>query len=192
MQVVVIIGHQHQGSFNHAIAATAIEELKAAGHRVIFHDLYAEGFDPVLTHDEIARDAVLPAEIETQIAEVLESDGYLVVHPNWWGQPPAVLKGWIDRIFRQGRVYTFGPSGVIGKLEGKRAVVITTSNTPRDVELAVFNDPLENLWKNCVFGFCGVKDFLRRNFESIVLSSPEQRQSWLDEVRKIVRERFPA
>jgi len=70
--------------------------------------------------------------------------------------------------------------------------VLTTSNTPRDDELRLYGDPLENLWKACVFGFIGVTDFNRRNFESIVMSTPEQRTEWLDETRRLVREQFPA
>ena len=57
MKVLVIIGHQQQGSFNHAIARTAIEELKAASHEVVYHDLYAERFDPILPAHEIPNDA---------------------------------------------------------------------------------------------------------------------------------------
>jgi putative NADPH-quinone reductase len=116
-----------------------------------------------------------------------------VVHPNWWGQPPAILKGWIDRVLRQGVAYEFGPDGgVIPHLAGKTAVVFTTSNTPRDVEMELFGDPLENLWKTCVFGFCGVRSFWRRNFEPIILSTPEERTRWLAEVREMVRTHFPA
>jgi NAD(P)H dehydrogenase (quinone) len=190
MKVLVVLGHQNQGSFCHAIAQTAIEQLRAAGHDVVFHDLYAEQFDPLLTQAELEKKAALEPIVERHIGELLSADGYVIVHPNWWGQPPAILKGWVDRVVRQGRAYEFGPGGVIGLLKGKRAVVFTTSNTPRDDELRLFGDPLENLWKNCVFGFCGVKDFARRNFESIVLSTPEQRTQWLADVRELVRKRF--
>jgi NAD(P)H dehydrogenase (quinone) len=116
----------------------------------------------------------------------------VVVHPNWWAMPPAVLKGWIDRVFCQGVAYEFGEGGaVIGHLKGKTAVVFTTSNTPRDAEMKLFGDPLENLWHNCIFGFCGVEDFHRRNFESIIMSTPEERKAWLAEVRQTVEQRFP-
>ena len=190
MKVLVILGHQKAGSFCHAIAATAIERLRAAGHDVVFHDLYAEGFDPLLPHDEISPAAPLPAVIQRHCDEVRAAEGYVVIHPNWWGQPPAILKGWLDRVLRQGVAYKFGPQGVIELLAGRRAVVFTTSNTPRDAELALFGDPLENLWKTCVFGFCGVKDFCRRNFESIVMSTPQQRVAWLAEVAQITDARF--
>ena len=192
MKVLVIIGHQKMGSFCHAITQTAIEELRAAGHEVIDHDLYEEQFDPILPHDEIPKEAEPEAIVAQHCQEVAAVDGYVVVHPNWWGQPPAILKGWIDRVFRQGVVYEFREGGaVIGHLTGRRALVMTTSNTPRDLELEWFGDPLENLWKNCVFGFCGLKDFRRRNFESIIMSTLQQRKDWLVEVLQLVRRAFP-
>ena len=191
MRVFVVIGHQRKGSFCHAIVRTAVEQLAASGHEVIYHDLYEEDFDPILREEEISGEVTDPA-LRRQIDEVLSADGYVVVHPNWWSNPPAMLRGWQDRVLRQGAVYKFTERGVQGLLRGRKAVVFTTSNTPRDVEMAVFGDPLENLWKTCVFGFCGVEDFYRRNFESIIMSTPEQRKSWLDEVRETIEERFPA
>lgn len=190
MKILVVIGHQRLGSFCHAIAAAACEELKAAGHTVVYHDLYEERFDPILAEPELAKEAELDPVVRRHVDEVMTVDGYVVVHPNWWGQPPAMLKGWVDRAFRQGLAYSFGPNGVIAGLKGKRAVVITTSNTPREMELSLFGDPLENLWKTCIFGFCGVTDFVRRNFESIVMSTPDERARWLAETRQLIRERF--
>lgn len=192
MKVIVIIGHQRRGSFCHAIAATAVEQLRSDGHEVIYHDLYEEQFDPLLPHAEIGDEDQIDPVVRRHIDEVLSADGYVVVHPNWWGQPPAILKGWIDRVMRQGSVYRFTARGVDGFLRGKAALVLTTSNTPREDELRLFGDPLENLWKACIFNFVGVEDFQRRNFESIVLSTLEQRQGWLAEVRQTVKRRFPA
>jgi putative NADPH-quinone reductase len=190
MKVLVIIGHPRPGSFCHAIADTVVKTLQAAGHEVIFHDLYQEKFDPLLPADQIANDAVIPSEIAEHCRQIRAVDGFVIVHPNWWGQPPAILKGWVDRVFRQGIAYDFSASGVLGHLAGKRALVFTTSNTPREDELRLYGDPLENLWKNCIFAFCGVTDFRRRNFESIVMSTHEQRVAWLEEVREIVKSFF--
>ena len=188
MNVFVIIGHQKIGSYCHAVAKAAVEELEAAGHEVIYHDLYEEKFDPILPHEEIDTEAELDPVVRQHVDEVSAADGCVVVHPNWWGQPPAILKGWIDRVLRQGSAYEFGPDGVVGLLKNRKALVLTTSNTPRDAELELFGDPLENLWKACVFNFCGVEDFQRRNFESIILSTLEQRQEWLAEVRRLIRQ----
>lgn len=190
MRVLVILGHPRQGSFCHAIATTAVETLRQAGHSVVYHDLYAEGFNPLLPADQIPKDAQLPPEILRQCEELRQAGGYVIVHPNWWGQPPAILKGWVDRVVRQGVAYDFTAEGVKGLLAGKRALVFTTSNTPRDDELRLYGDPLENLWKNCIFGFCGVTIFRRRNFEPIITSTHEQRVAWLEEVKLLVREMF--
>ncbi|MDZ7619978.1 MAG: NAD(P)H-dependent oxidoreductase [Patescibacteria group bacterium] len=190
MSVLVILGHQRPGSFNHTIADVVVEELRSLGHEVVFHDLYAEKFDPILPHEEIKCAEDLAPVIQRHCSEAIAADGFVVIHPNWWGMPPAVLKGWIDRVFRQGTIYGFSAAGVTSKLAGKRALVLTTSNTPREDELRLYGDPLENLWKNCIFGLLGVTDFARRNFESIIMSTPEQRAEWLDQTRQLVRERF--
>lgn len=191
MNVLVVIGHQQKGSFNHAIAQAAVEQLKALGHHVVYHDLYEEKFDPVLPAQEIPKDAVLDPLVRRHCEDVLAADGYVIVHPNWWGMPPAILKGWLDRVMRQGMMYEFGPTGVAQPLKGRRALVFTTSNTPPEDELRLYGDPLENLWKSCIFGLLGI-DLVRRNFSSVIMSTLEQRRQWLEEARQIVRERFPA
>jgi len=190
MKVLLLVANPNPGSFCHAIAQTALEQLQSMGHQVIFHDLYAERFDPLLPHAEIPKDAPLDPIIRRYCDEVAQADGFVVVHPNWWSMPPAILKGWIDRVFRQGVAYTFTKDGVQGFFQGRRAVVFTNSNTPRDIELSVFGDPLENLWKTCIFGFCGLENFYRRNFEPIIESTLQQRHAWLEEVRQIIQQRF--
>jgi putative NADPH-quinone reductase len=192
MKVSIILGHQHAGSFNHAIAETAKRTLEASGHTVNFHDLYAEGFDPILRHEEVARDAELDPVIKAHCTELAEADGIIVIHPNWWAMPPAMLKGWLDRVLRQGVAYKFTDKGPVGLLKADWALVFTTSNTPKEVELSWFGDPLENLWKTCILLYCGVKNMERTNYESIIMSSPEQRAEWLADVERRVNTAFPA
>jgi NAD(P)H dehydrogenase (quinone) len=196
MRVLVILGHPSPSSFNATIAKTACDRLAHNGHEVVFHDLYAEGFDPVLSAAEIPNDAALPPEIAAHCRELTEADGVVVVHPNWWGQPPAILTGWIDRVMRQGVAYKFqegdGGEGVpVGLLKARAAVVLNTSNTSEPREIEIFGDPLERLWKDCIFDFCGVKTFYRRMFRTICVSSPEQRAEWLAEADAIVNRFFP-
>ncbi|HMK50778.1 MAG TPA: NAD(P)H-dependent oxidoreductase [Thermodesulfovibrionales bacterium] len=191
MKVLVVLGHPQKGSFNHAIAETATRSLKDRGHEVFFHDLYEEKFDPILHHGEIPKDAPVDADLLKHCAELSEADGIIIVHPNWWGQPPAVLKGWVDRVVRPGVAYAFAESdsgeGVpIGLLKARVAMVFNTSNTKRDRELKVFGDPLEAIWRNCIFDLCGVKTFYRKMFEVIVVSTHEQRKKWLEEVTQAV------
>jgi NAD(P)H dehydrogenase (quinone) len=196
MKISVILGHPDIESFNYAIAKTVAETLRNGGHDVIFHDLYRENFPPVIPTGEIPGDAPLPDVIQRHCTEIAEAEGIIVIHPNWWGQPPAILKGWIDRVIRPGVAYEFneGDSGEgipNGLLKARTALVFTTSNTPQERETAVFGDPLETLWKNCIFGLCGVGDFHRRNFGVIVTGTPEQRREWLKEAAELTRVCFP-
>jgi NAD(P)H dehydrogenase (quinone) len=195
VQILVIIGHPDPASFNHALAHAVCQALRADGHEVVFHDLYAEGFDPFLRKEEISETGIVPSEIQQHCQELRNAEGIVVVHPNWWGQPPAILKGWIDRVFRPGVAYRFeeGDSGEgvpIGLLRARAALILNTSNTPEARERSIFGDPLETLWKSCIFDLCGVPVVRRRMFGVIVTSTAEQRQRWLGEAAELARGLF--
>ena len=196
MVVSVIFAHPDSESFNHAIAHTAVKTIIANGHTVFYHDLYQEKFDPLLQTEEIANDAIWPAVIKNHCDEIAAADGIIIVHPNWWGQPPAILKGWVDRVIRPGVAYEFleGDSGEgipQGLLKAQAALVFNTSNTETQREKDVFGDPLETIWKNCVFGLCGVTKFHRRMFSEVVTSTNAERKNWLDSVRQDIDIFFP-
>jgi len=195
MEISVILAHPEPRSFNHAIAHAACRTLEQLGHTVLFHDLYEEGFDPLLPADELQSEAPLSANLARHCEELQRADGLIIVHPNWWGQPPAAMKGWIDRAFRPGVAYTFeegdGGEGVpVGLLRAHAAVIFNTSNTPPERELEVFGDPLDNLWKKCIFDFCGVKNVVRETFSVVITSTPQQRAAWLRRVEQIVAASF--
>jgi putative NADPH-quinone reductase len=196
MKISLILAHPNDASFNHAIARAAAEQLESNGHRVFFHDLYKENFDPLLRSEEVPGDAAVPEPILGYCREIAEARGIIVVHPNWWGQPPAILKGWVDRIIRAGVAYEFleGDSGEgipHGLLKAGTAVVFNTSDTELEREENIFGDPLETIWRNCIFGLCGVTDFHRRVFRVIVTSTVDQRKKWLDEVKTSIDTLFP-
>ena len=196
MKILVILGHPTQGSFNHAIADTVISKLHKNGYEVTYHDLYAEKFDPILLGGEIPKDTELPSLIEKHCKEISEADGIIIIHPNWWGQPPAILKGYVDRVVRAGVAYEFleddtGEGIPNGLLKAETAIIFNTSNTPEKRELEVFGDPLETIWKNCIFDLCGVENFYRKMYQVIVTSSQEERHIWLEDVKKTVDKYFP-
>jgi putative NADPH-quinone reductase len=196
MRISLILAHPDPKSFNHAIAQTAVKAIKANGHRVFFHDLSQENFDPLLNSEEIAQNSTLPAAIKKHCDEIAAADGIVIVHPNWWGQPPAILKGWVDRVLRPDIAYKFleGDTGEgipKGLLKARVALVFNTSNTETQREKDVFGDPLETIWKNCIFGLCGITNFHRRMFNVIVTSTEDQRRDWLIDVEKDINTFFP-
>lgn len=192
MKILIILGHPDSNSLNHAIAHAVRDDLLKAGHEVTFHDLYEEGFSPLLAAEEIPQSGEIDPVIEAHCDALSSADGIIIVHPNWWGQPPAVLKGWIDRVFRPGVAYRFeegdGGEGVpIGLLKASAAVVINTSNTPDAREQTAFGDPLEAIWRRCIFDLCGVTNFHRRTFSVVVTSTLEQRLAWIEAAKTFCR-----
>jgi NAD(P)H dehydrogenase (quinone) len=197
VNVSVILAHPDPGSFNHAIAEAAAAQLRLAGHTVDYHDLYKEGFDPLLPAGEIPSEPAtpLPPLVATHCDEIAAADGIVIVHPNWWGAPPAILKGWIDRVLRPGVAYRFlegdGGEGVPeGLLKARTALVFNTANTLPEREAAVFGDPLDLIWKKCIFGLCGVDDVRRVTVSVVVTSTPEERKRWLADVCRMIADTF--
>lgn len=197
MDLLIILGHPNPGSLNHAIAHAVRDHMRDCGHDVVFHDLYAERFDPMLVADEIPQHGTIPAQIRLHCEELCSADGIVIVHPNWWGQPPAILKGWIDRVFRPGLTYRFeeGDSGEgipVGLLRAHAAVVLNTSNTEETREQTAFGDPLDAIWRRCIFDLCGVQSFSRRMFTTVVTSTRKQRAAWIEEAKSLCESAFSA
>ncbi len=102
MNILVVYSHPVPESFNAAIRDAAVEALSRAGHSVRLLDLHAEGFDPVMGCDE-RRAYHTRGENEALVADQLallrEAEGLLFVYPTWWYGLPAMLKGWLDRVW---------------------------------------------------------------------------------------------
>lgn len=195
MNILAIVAHPDTSSFNHALAQASLDELQAMGHDVTLRDLYAEKFEAILPGPEIPSDGPVPPQVREHCDLLAAAEGIVIIHPNWWGMPPAILKGWVDRVVRPGVAYEFlegdGGEGVPnGLLKAKAAVVFNTGNTPMRREIDAFGDPLERLWRDCIFDLCGVHDFYRKLFTVICTSDEAQRKAWLDEARATLRQAF--
>jgi putative NADPH-quinone reductase len=186
MEALVVVGHPAPGSFNRAIAEAIRETWSAAGCNVRFHDLVEEDFDPRLSAAEARGQASTDPLVLRHIAELKGSDLLAVVHPNCWGAPPALMKGWIDRVFAPDAAYGFA-KGVdqgnvpVGLLTTKVALIVNTGNTPGPRERDVFGDPLERMWRDCILTYCGVRHVMRTLFGVIASSSDDERRAWLAE-----------
>lgn len=192
MKVSVILAHPYEKSFNHGIYQQVIASFEARGAKVYAHDLYAEGFDPVLTRSELGKDPSTDELVNQYTNEMLDSKYLVFIHPNWWGQPPAMLKGYVDRVLRPPHAYDFpvdesGGGLPIEKLSDKYALIYNTSNTDADREDNYFGDPLQLIWEKCICGFCGINYVNRRMFRIIADSTLEMRKEWLNQVDSEVK-----
>lgn len=187
MKVTLVVAHPDPGSFNAAVARAAYEAALAAGASVRVHDLYADGFDPRMPAAEVGTTHFADALTARYAREVLDADAFVIVHPVWFFHVPAVMKGWVDRVMREGVVYRVSSGDrTEGMLRARAALVITTANAPEALEVGVLGDPLGTFWDRIVFGFGGVSDVRRVRFASVKESDPEARAGWLREVGRAV------
>lgn len=188
---MIVVANPNPDSLSHAMARAATQLLDGQGYRIASHDLYAEKFDPVQPTGEQANASSADPLVEQHCGELARADLVLVFHPNWWGQPPAIMKGWIDRVFRLDTAYGY-PPGVTpdgvprGLLVARHAFVFNTSNTPAERERLLFGDPLDALWKRCVFGLCGVEAVTRRMVGPVSGSTAEQRGEWIRDMLQAI------
>ena len=136
MQVLVVYAHPLSDSFAAGLRNTIVKQLRAAGHDVDVCDLYAEGFDPVLTPAERrAYNTAHPdlSAIEPHVARLRAAEALVVCFPTWWYGMPAMLKGWFDRVWVTGVAFTLpeGGGAIRSALHNiKKFAVVTTYGSP--------------------------------------------------------------
>lgn len=165
--VLIVYAHPEPTSFNAALKDRAAAALREAGHSVTVSDLYAEGFDPVPgRHDfstvadpgrfhyqteqtRATRENAYSPEIAGEQARVAEADLLVLQFPLWWGGPPAILKGWCDRVLAYGFAYGNGLRFGTGIFKGRRALlsVTTGGTTQRFSPDGEFGDIRVCLWQ---------------------------------------------
>jgi NAD(P)H dehydrogenase (quinone) len=136
MDVLVVCAHPQPGSYTHAVAAAAIRGFEGAGHHVTLLDLYASGFVPAMSAAERAayhgeRPLIDPQTVESA-ALVQRVDALVFVYPTWWSGPPAILKGWLERVMVPGVAFRFDARGRVrpALTNVRRIVGISTYGSP--------------------------------------------------------------
>lgn len=120
MKYLIVYSNPDEKSFSYDIKETAKNFLKSKGHQVEVRDLYKIGFDPVLREKEIDEfeKGIFSRDVQEEQAYIRWADAVIFIFPIWWGIP-AMMKGYIDKIFSYGFAYTATPQGLKGQLNGK-------------------------------------------------------------------------
>lgn len=150
MKALLVVAHPEPASFNGALHRAAEQTLRGAGHEVVVSDLYAMGWNPVAGPGDVGeredpqrfrldkeqtyaheRGTVAPDIVAEQV-KIAWADLVVLQYPMWWFGPPAILKGWFDRVFTRGFAYLPGHKYDTGLLRGKTALVSVTTGTSAD------------------------------------------------------------
>jgi len=185
-RIVLITGHPDPKSYCAALSRAYLEGAAGSGAEVRHIDLSQLSFDPNLAFGNRQ-----PMELEPDLLEAQEhirwADHLVFVYPTWWGAAPALLKGFIDRVFLPGFAYRYRKGSPLWDrlLAGKSARLIVTLDTPSIYNRLVYGRAGYRVMKNNVLGFCGIKPVRITEFTPIRKSSSEQRERWLDQVRRL-------
>ena len=149
MNVLIVYAHEEPKSFNGAMRDTAVRVLKEAGHTVEVSDLYSMQFNPVggkhdftvladsdffkygVEQTKATEGMTFAADVAAEQEKLLRADLLIFQFPLWWFGLPAILKGWVDRVFAAGLTYGGGRWYSNGVFKGRRAMLsLTTGGGP--------------------------------------------------------------
>jgi len=154
---LVVVAHPRPDSLTAHIARLAADKLTAGGYRIDLLDLHAEEFDPRMTVDDLPewgnRDKTYSAEVENHMRRILAAEVIVVVFPVYWVQVPAILKGWLDRVWNYG--FAYGRSKP--RLAGKRALWLGLAGAAEDDEVVdIMRQSLSTQLDDGVAYYCGL------------------------------------
>lgn len=181
MKVLIIYAHPNPKSFNDAILEHVKQGLKSGNHSFEVIDLYADNFNPVLVYNEQVKRRDLMNDVETaHYRELVKQAEHLIfVYTIWWYGMPAILKGFIDRVFVSGFAYVSNGKMQKGLFSDKSAWVIYTIDSPSWF-VSIFRKNIE--WrtiKDAILNYCGIKKIKKTMLAGVKNSDSNKRQKWL-------------
>lgn len=183
MKTLIIFAHPNADSFNRAILNSFISGLKSKNFSYDLVDLYAINFEPRLNSQDLAlfQQGKISPDIQVQQAKVVWADCLAFIFPVWWSAPPAILKGWIDRVFSLKFAYDFTDRGPVGLLQGKKALLMTTTGGDQIFfESSGIKKAIEMTVDMGVFIFTGMEKVQHEFFYQVIECDPASRKSYLD------------
>jgi NAD(P)H dehydrogenase (quinone) len=160
MKHAVIVAHPNPESLTASCARAYAEAVEAGGGQALVRDLYGMGFDPCLKAEEIPgpRGYTIAEDVLAERAQLADTDVFAFVYPLWFNAPPAILKGYVDRVFSTDFGYRLTPSGAEPLLKGRKLVSFTFSGAPdRWVRETGALDALKSLLDRHLAAMCGLR-----------------------------------
>jgi putative NADPH-quinone reductase len=185
-KILIINGHPDKESFCFALAESYKKGADTNGTECKLAHLIDLKFNPILTNGYRVVSELEPDLHKIQ-QDILEADHLVLVYPNWWGTYPALLKGFIDRVFLPNFAFKYLENTPLPAklLKGKTARLIVTMDTPKWYYWLVNRSPGHNSMKKAILEFCGVKPVKMSVFAIVRSSDALKRKQWIKEVEEL-------
>lgn len=184
--ILIINGHPNGNSYCSALATAYEEGALASGFQVRKIELSALMFETNLKFGYIQRTELEPDLSKSQ-NDILWANHLVFVYPIWWGTVPALLKGFIDRVFLPGFAFKNRENSPMWDklLKGKSSRLIVTMDAPSWYYRLVYGSPGHNMMKKAVLQFCGVSPVKATTFSQVKSSTESRRKQWIEQVRTL-------
>lgn len=185
-KILVVQGHPDPASLCASLAKAYAESAKSGGHEVRMLALPDLAFDPILRGGFSGTQPLEPDLVAAQ-ASITWAEHIVIAYPVWWGAPPALLKGFIDRTFLPGFAFKYRPTGALWDklLTGKSARLLVTADSPGWYLALVTGNPAVKVVKKSTLDFCGVSPVHVTLMPTVRRSKPDLRASWIEEARRL-------
>ena len=185
-KILIINGHPDKESLCFDLALSYKKGADLAGADCKLVNLIDLEFNPILTYGYRKISELEPDLVKMQ-QEILATDHLVLVYPNWWSTVPALLKGFIDRVFVPGFAFKYRKNSPFWDklLKGKTARLIVTMDTPKWYYWLINKNAGHNAMKIGVLEFCGIKPVKITAFAPIKSSDETKRKKWLNDVEAL-------
>jgi NAD(P)H dehydrogenase (quinone) len=188
MNVLIVYAHPNPRSFNQAILDTVEVTLRERGHATRIHDLYQMQFRSVLDGEDLLRSwrGDLPVDTRREQEALRWAQGLVFIYPIWWFGPPAILKGWIDRVFTRKFAFDFTEAGMQGLLTHEKALIVNTlGGDEATYQRLRWHELLVRPMAEGILEACGVRAVTHRAFYQVPTVSSAERRAMLAEARDL-------
>lgn len=183
-RILVILGHPATGSFNAELAAAYAAGATQAGHDVHQLTIARLDFDPIL-HAGYGSEQALEPDLLAAQRDIQWSEHLVFVYPIWWGGMPALLKGFVDRVFQPGFAFRYRDDRPTPErlLAGRSAHLLVTMDSPPWYFRWVSRMPGHQQMRRTILEFCGIRPVRISSFGSVRGSSAQRRAAWIEAAR---------
>ncbi|MDR7370255.1 NAD(P)H-dependent oxidoreductase [Flavobacterium aquidurense] len=185
MKHLIIYSHPNQGSLNHHLLQTATDSLKAKNHEIVIRDLYQLNFNPVLSLEDMngQRMGNVTDEVKQEQQYISWADHITFIYPIWWTGMPAIMKGYIDRVFSYGFAYRYDQGVQKGLLTGKLTTIINThGKSQAEYESIGMDKALSLTSDKGIFTYCGLEINQHFFFDKADRAAPERVENWTNQI----------
>jgi NAD(P)H dehydrogenase (quinone) len=192
MKNLIIYAHPNAASLNHFFKQTIIESLEKLGNEIVVRDLNEINFNPVLSLDDMRgqRMGQVADDVKTEQDFISWADQIIFIYPIWWTGMPAIMKGYIDRVFSYGFAYRYDQGVQKGLLNGKQTIIVNSHGKSNDeYEAMGMNKALTLTSDTGIFAYSGLEIRHHFYFDKADRASSENISAWEKELKMFFQEK---